>query len=107
MNFFQFNENLAMLTISHNAWIFGAITIPLTLAVFGVWIAWVIVQNKKILPKATTTTAPNTPHHRRKPVTARYANFALQNWEEEMAAGPCYPIKKSWEQLEVSLPDPG
>lgn len=56
---------------------------------------------------STPAATPNGPHRRQRPETAKYANFAQQNWEEEMAAGPCYPIKKAWEQLEVSLPDPG
>ncbi|KAK5064481.1 hypothetical protein LTR84_000314 [Exophiala bonariae] len=113
MNFFQFDESQNLLTTSHNAWIFGAIAIPLTIAVFGVWIAWVIVQNKRIMPKDKTSAAsehrPSRPSdlQRVKPGVARYATFSLQNWEEEMAAGPCYPIKKSWEQLEVAVPDPG
>lgn len=113
MNFFQFNENQTMLTISHNAWIFGAIAIPLTIIVFGVWVAWVIVQNKRIIPRDKASAASEQQHgrppdpQRVRPGIARYATFSLQNWEEEMAAGPCYPIKKSWEQLEVAVPDPG
>lgn len=102
MNFFQFDENSTTLTIANNAWIFGVIAIPLTIT-FAVWVTWVVVQNKRFIPKSKVTTAEHS--HQPAP-RARYAAFSLRNWEEEMAAGPCYPMRKPWEPLEVAVPDP-
>ena len=40
MVFFNLDPNTNKLTSASQAWVFAAITIPLTIAVFAVWILW-------------------------------------------------------------------